>query len=63
MSTGKKKRILKSADVRACDTFTGEIDERFVCRLACEQALLGGAGMREGKGEYLIGHILTPEEP
>ena len=31
------------------DTFTGGIDERFVCRLACEQALSGcsdGGGKR-----------------
>ena len=46
-----KNRILKSADVRACDAFTGEIDERFVCRLARKQALPGVRGWGREKGK------------
>ena len=53
------KRVLKDADVRACDTFLDGTDERFVCRVAREQALRGGG---EGKGEDLIGQFLTAQQ-
>ena len=46
--------IFKTGDVRVCDTFKGGIDERFVCRLTCEQALPGvrGAERKRGRSDW-----------
>ena len=47
------------------DTFTGGIDERFVCRLACEQALpgCGGGGGKRRRSDWPDFDSSIPEGP
>ena len=51
MKTGKKRGFSAKALTSELDTFTGEIDERFVCRLACEQVLPGVREWGREKGK------------